>query len=168
MDTKVLLESMTGTADFSPCQTYRYRLTRTWGTGTKRATFLMLNPSTADAKDLDPTLTRCLNFAIKWGCDAMWVVNLFALRSTDPQKLYKHFDPVGPRNDKFILDAAIGSTHLVAGWGTHGKFTRRDERVMEMLRDANIDMECLGMTKEGHPRHPLYLKASTELIPFGV
>src|SRR5690606_4111055 len=55
----------------------------------------------------DPTVERTLRFARAWGCGASEVVNVFALRSTDPAGLRQVDDPVGPGNDEAILAAAL-------------------------------------------------------------
>src|SRR5690606_18576726 len=96
--------TMNGTARFSPCGQYRYLLTRPipapfWKPDAGEAVFVMLNPSTADASEDDPTIRRCIGFAKEWGCTGLTVANLYALRSTDPKGLWKHRDPVGPEND---------------------------------------------------------------------
>jgi hypothetical protein len=135
----------------------------------------MLNPSTADATADDPTIRRCMGFARSWGAGGIRVVNLFALRATDPAELAKFDSPVAPRppegahpfhenlNDAHIVDASDGC-RLIAAWGTHGSFQRRDRAVMKLLATRRV--ECLGVTKGGHPRHPLYVAASVLPMPF--
>jgi len=155
-----------GTATFSADRRYRYRLSRIFSDSTKRVCFAMLNPSTADAAVTDPTVERCLRFARLWGAGAVEVVNLFALRSTDPKALYRHVDPVGPGNDEALLAAATGATTVVAAWGVHGALRGRDVQVMTVLRQANVRLMALGRTKDGHPRHPLYLAGSTSPVSY--
>lgn len=152
---------MVGTATFSECGTYRYDLTRTWDSG-PRALFIMLNPSTATAEVLDPTVRRCLGFSRAWGMGSLVVLNLFALRSTDPKALLTHPDPVGPENDATIRRyvEAQGDMPVVAAWGVHGTLGERDEQVRQLVADAGVTVLCLGRTRGGHPRHPLYLKSS--------
>jgi len=100
---------MKTSATFSDCRTYRYSLTRRWGDG-EIQTWLMLNPSTADEVKNDPTVERCQRRAQQSGFGALEVVNIFALRSTDPSALYVDgIDPIGPDNDQYILDAAARS-----------------------------------------------------------
>lgn len=154
-----------GTATFSADRQYRYRLSRVFSPG-QRVCFIMLNPSTADASVTDPTVERCLRFARSWGAGQVEVVNLFALRSTDPQGLYRHPDPVGPGNDEVIVAAARCATMVVAAWGVHGALHGRGDQVMTALRQANVRLMALGRTKDGHPRHPLYLAGATELAEY--
>lgn len=74
-------------AEFSGCGRYRYSLRRRWADGGPPACWIMLNPSTADAEKDAPTIRRCIGFSKAWGHNALVVVNLFALRSTDPTAL---------------------------------------------------------------------------------
>jgi hypothetical protein len=145
-----------GTATYDHRRTYRYRLSRTWGDG-RRVCFIMLNPSTATAEELDPTVTRCHRYATAWKYEALEVVNLFALRSTDPAQLYRHREPVGPRNDEAILAAATDADLVVCAWGTHGNHLGRGTHVRELLDRRGIPLHALHLTKNGHPGHPLYL-----------
>jgi hypothetical protein len=151
-------------ATFDKTQRYRYKLWRTWGEGGRLAHFIMLNPSTADAEVLDPTVTRCLSFALAWSCDGMVVTNLFALRSTDPRGLYAVDDPIGGGNDAYIRAAADRCDINVCAWGVHGAYLDRGRTVAELLQPYRP--QCLGVTKAGHPKHPLYLKQATELIAY--
>lgn len=145
-------------AGFSTCGTYRYWLRRTWDESREPVVFLMLNPSTADESKNDPTVARCCNFAQAWGAGGLVVLNLFALRSTDPKGLYACPDPVGPSNDFAILTATEGR-RVVAAWGCHGAYKNRDLAVMNLL--AHRPVECLKVTKDGHPSHPLYLRGDS-------
>lgn len=130
-------------------------------------TFLMLNPSTADAFRLDPTVWRCISFARAWGADVLQVVNLFALRATDPRELYEPGADIGDGhlNDGELVAACIGAgvAHVVGAWGAHGALRDRARVVLARLSRLNVRLEHLGLTKRGHPKHPLYLKATTEL-----
>jgi hypothetical protein len=159
------------TAVFNTIRTHRYLLTRRWGPG-RTAVFIMLNPSKADALVSDPTVTRCLGFARRESCDALAVVNLFGLRATNPRELFRHPDPVGERNDEFIVrhcaewQAADREPPLiVAAWGAHPMAAARAEVVLGMLA-GRVSICCLGVTKDAHPRHPLYVPASAELMAF--
>jgi hypothetical protein len=141
---------------------YRYALWRALDPqATKtRVLFVMLNPSTADASNDDPTLRRCLGFARAWKFGSLEVCNLFALRSQKPDALRIARDPIGPKNDAF-LRAALGRARLVvAAWGAHPLAERRAPRVLRLLLGAG-DVFCLGTTKEGAPRHPLYVRGSS-------
>jgi hypothetical protein len=127
----------------------------------RRALFILLNPSTADATEDDPTIRRCIDYARRWGCGTLGVVNLFALRSTTPGNLYAEHDPVGPGNDEAIIEAALWAQEtdgiIVAGWGLHGTHLQRDEAVLELLDGINV--HALHVNEDGTPKHPLYCRA---------
>jgi hypothetical protein len=144
-----------GAAWFSrPDRRYRYLLTRRWGDPRSWMTFIMLNPSTADAFKSDPTISRCVAFAKREGCGGLDVLNLFAWRSADPRALRECGDPVGPDNDLFITGHAQGSL-VVAAWGAGGTLRGRGREVGQRLAAAGVPLLCLGVTKDGHPKHPL-------------
>ena len=160
----IVTSGMFRTAEISPDGRYRYLLGRRWSSG-PRATFIMLNPSTADAAQDDPTIRRCIGFARGWGLGAMQVVNLYALRATDPAALWRAQDPVGPYNDAILAACALAhqDAPLVAAWGANA----RHDRVAAVLRLPGMDrLTTLGVTKAGHPRHPLYLPATAVLRPW--
>ena len=159
----------TATAAFSPDRRYRYSLTRTWDPDWPPAVFVMLNPSTADAFQADPTIRRCLGFARAWHAGGIIVVNLFALRSPDPAVLRTDPDPVGPDNDTVIAHTLAGPTvgPVVAAWGTLGGLLGRDKTVRRILSAHCPELLCLGVTRDGHPRHPLYVPAATPAVTFG-
>ncbi len=156
---------MRGWATFDDSGAYRYTLGRRWKPGGRRVCFCLLNPSTADERVLDPTLTRCLGYARRWGFHAMDVTNVFALRSTDPAGLRLVGDPIGTGNDAAIIRHAKRADLLVAGWGTHARLCGRHARVVELLREVCEPM-CLGVTKHGFPKHPLYLRADLEPVAY--
>ncbi len=143
---------------------YRYALFREWDIGNGFALFIGLNPSTADEQKDDPTIRRCIQFAKNWECCGLWMVNLFAYRATDPKELLSVDDPIGPDNDWHLKLGVKESRLVIAAWGTKGGLKDRDRKVMEMLNNAKI--QCLGITKAGFPRHPLYLSHNTELAEF--
>jgi len=147
-----------GGALFSPCETWRYSLTRAWDERLPRLCFMMLNPSTADADFDDATTRRVLRMADEWGYGSYEAVNLFALRSVSPKKLREVSDPVGPENNQAILRAVGRANLTVAAWGTHGSYLGRDKDVLALL--PMMALYCLHVTKEGHPGHPLYLKGN--------
>lgn len=155
-------------AEVSACGAYRYWLRRVWEVGPPLGAFVMLNPSTADATADDPTVRRCVGFARGWGCGGLVVVNLFALRATDPRALRGAADPVGPDVDPRLLSAPLNCRcrPVVAGWGVHGTLGGRDAAVARLLAAAGVPLWCLGRTKGGHPKHPLYLPAAAALEPF--
>lgn len=161
-----------GGAIISECGAYRYRLHRRWLGGEGFALFVMLNPSTADASADDPTIRRCIDFAKRWGRCGIIVINLFAYRATSPANLVKAVDPVGPENDNIILSTAVRfrnwPSHLqvVFAWGAHAKTAERATAVHKIFEHYGLAPMCLGTTKAGHPRHPLYVPSSTPLVPF--
>lgn len=149
-------------ATLSRCGTYRYWLERSWAeTGRGFVNFVMLNPSTADAEKDDATIRKCIGFAQHWGYDGLHVVNLFALRSTDPTALYSHADPVGPENDLFIKAGKLSAEKTIVAWGTHGKIRGRGEKVLAMLDPARTFR--LGRNSDGSPKHPLYVPYAATL-----
>jgi hypothetical protein len=124
----------------------------------------MLNPSTAtDATD-DPTIRRCIRFSAAWGYGRLVVVNLFALRSTNPAELANHPDPVGDDNDQAILAAARQAGTVACAWGAHPSAPLRARTVVSLL--SGVGLHCLGTTRHGQPRHPLYVKGSTALASY--
>lgn len=153
-------------ARFSPCGRYRYTLWRLWGHG-PRVNFLMLNPSTADCIDNDPTVERCERRAKAWGYDGLLVTNLFAYRSTDPSKLRAVEDPVGGvENNQAILETALRSALVVCAWGNDGALFGRNREVLEILKPVHERLAALRLTNEGHPYHPLYVPYSVEPVAF--
>lgn len=153
-------------ATFSPCRRYRYTLDRTWDPARPRLVFCMLNPSTADETVNDPTVERCQRRAVAGGFGAVAVVNLFALRSTDPQMLYQVEDPVGPDNDAAIVAACTAAPMVICAWGNHGQHRERAEHVIGMLRGLHVPLYALRVNQDGSPRHPLYVSNDTTPLPF--
>ena len=123
--------------------------------------FLMLNPSTADAHRDDPTIKRCIGFARQWGYSSLVVGNLFAFRTAFPKALKRCSEPIGPENNDWLTALAGESDTLVAAWGNHGQLPGRCQHVRTMLPG----LMCLGLTRRGEPRHPLYVPRSAELVP---
>lgn len=147
-------------AVLSGCGRYRYVLWRDWADGPK-ALFILLNPSTADAGQDDPTLRRVMGFARAAGHGGVRVVNLFALRATDPRALHNSPDPIGPENDRHLteqLRACDGA--VICAWGAQGGYRGRDAQVLARLAGAGVPLWHLGLTAGGKPRHPLYLPAT--------
>lgn len=148
---------------------YRYTLDRHWGEAESSEHvlhLLMLNPSIADGLADDPTIRRCIGFAQALGFDGLRVVNLFALRSTDPAGLRTHGDPVGPRNDQILarcMDELAGG-FMVAAWGADAFAVDRARAVHAMAAARNVTLKCWSTTKDGHPRHPLYVRRDAALM----
>lgn len=157
-------------AKISACGRYRYWLTRECGVPkprTPQVMFVMLNPSTADSTTDDPTIRRCRGFAQSWGADGLIVANLYALRSTDPKALWASHDPVGLWNDHHLKELLGAATrgHVVCAWGANAKPERVAEFI-ELANRSNCRLWCLGVTKSGAPRHPLYIKKGQPLVPY--
>jgi hypothetical protein len=149
-------------ATIDPTGKYRYSLWRLWDDLLPKVLFIMLNPSTADGTVDDPTIRRCIRFAQDWGFGSLEVVNLFAYRATYPMDLKTCSDPVGPDNDIHIRRAAIQANHIVCAWGTMGDLFKRNERVADIL--FSFRTYCFEITKNGQPKHPLYIAANKELM----
>lgn len=147
-------------AFFSPDKAYRYYLSRRWDFALPYCAFVMLNPSTADAQQDDPTIRRCIAYAKAWGYGGLVVVNIFAYRATDPKELYKLLDPVGPANMEYVIDAGRHAAKTICAWGANGKFRTQGRKVIRALREAGVELYCLTTTDGGEPGHPLYLKKS--------
>ncbi len=145
------------TAVYSECERYRYALTRIWDPAGKRVLFIMLNPSKATEVQNDPTVERCERRARALGCGAFQVTNIFAWRETDPHKMRKAADPVGPENDRVIAAGVDWADQVIAAWGTHGAHQDRGPAVTSLLHATGRPIHTLGLTKHGHPKHPLYI-----------
>lgn len=150
-------------AIFSPDRKYRYTLNRIWNRKKGHVLFVCLNPSTADENVDDPTIRRCIRFAESWGYGGMVMCNLFALRSTDPKILYVHEAPNGMLNNFHIEHEDNLADITVAAWGMHGALMNRGPNVARLYLARPM---CLSLTKNGHPRHPLYLKKNLKPVPF--
>ena len=131
---------------------YRYTLEREWDTGHGACVFIGLNPSTADAKEDDPTIRRCVAFAKAWGYKRLVMVNAYAFRVTDPKHLKKITDPVGQVNDIVLRGVCREAKMVVACWGNNIERIRQDNLLL-MLDNLHV----LRLTKKGFPAHPLYL-----------
>lgn len=165
-----LVPDASRSAILSPCGRYRYTLERVWHEGLSSVVFIMLNPSTADHEVDDPTIRRCVDFAKRWGYGGIIVVNLFAVRSKDPQALYAADDPVGPDNHthvKNVLDRAyFQKAAVVCAWGVHGVYMDQDRTMLGWIEAEGLKPMALDLTKAGHPKHPLYLSATRRPMPF--
>jgi hypothetical protein len=152
------------TATYSDCERYRYALTRTWDAGGKRVLFVMLNPSKATEVQNDPTVERCERRARALGFGAFQVTNIFAWRDTDPFQMRKAKDPIGPGNDAAILAGVAWADQVIAAWGTHGAHMNRGPQMTTLLQGTGKPLYTLGLSKHGHPKHPLYISYSQQPI----
>lgn len=145
---------------------YRYKLIREWDTGPEMV-FIMLNPSTADHQDDDPTIRRCIHFAKREGCGSLRVENLFGYRATDKNLMFAAGRKSVGNTDRYISDAVINHTGpIVAAWGSDKRAVARAEFVKRYLMAWKIKVWCFGKTKSGAPKHPLYLSNDTKLERF--
>ena len=149
-------------AEYSDCEKYRYKLTRIWDPAGRKVLFVMLNPSTATEVQNDPTVERCERRARTLGYGGFRVTNIFAWRDTDPKAMRAALDPVGPANDAAILDGTAWANTVVAAWGTHGAHLDRGAHVEALLRASAQPVYHLGITKDGHPKHPHYISYSEQ------
>jgi hypothetical protein len=151
---------------FSPCGSYRYRLTRRWAEAPTVA-FIMLNPSTADGSVDDPTIRRCIGYAKTWGYGALAVGNLYAFRATEPEELRQARDAIGSDNDLHLECLAQSAARVVCAWGTgRPAHAARIETVIGLLRRCHAGLMALRLTKSGQPVHPLYQRADLVPVPF--
>ena len=154
------------TALYSPCERYRYALTRIWDGAGDRVLFVMLNPSTATEVQNDPTVERCERRARTLGFGAFRVCNIFAFRATDPKVMRTAPDPIGPDNDAAIAEGAAWADRIICAWGTHGAFLQRGAAVERLLRATAQPLFHLGLSKGGHPKHPLYIGYAQQPRPW--
>lgn len=161
-------------AVISPCGKYRYSLTRKWGIGDSKVTWLMFNPSTADAWSDDPTIRKCMGFSMRWGFHQLEVVNLFGFRTTDPKMLRYAKDPFGPGNIRHIIGAVCSSAAVVCAWGCESELHRLRKMGRDPFRAISesiipkMTLTCLGQSKTGNPYHPLMLPYSTPVNGFNI
>lgn len=164
-------------AEFSEDRQYRYRLWRHWAKDLPVVAFVGLNPSTADEKKLDRTMSRLKSFAQAWGCGGMEMLNLFAYRSTDPKILYDIDDPIGRYNDRAIRLVVKACSYTVCCWGNHGTISSRSAQVLWAISKTipKKNVYCFRLTKPKpggirkdvmypQPEHPLYMPSETKLI----
>jgi len=152
-------------AEVSECGRYRYSLDRMWDIRRPGIAFVMLNPSTADGTIDDPTIRRIVDFAQRWGFGSAYVFNLYAYRATDPKALkpLSYEERFGPGNTWALHRARNDFPVTVAAWGSN-----RIDPVPVALQSYDSPLMCLGTTKGGEPKHPLYLPKDTPLIPYMV
>lgn len=154
-------------ATYSACEKYRYALTRTWDADRKRLLILMLNPSKATEMVNDPTIERCERRSMALGYGAFRVCNLFGLRETDPALLKRAKSPEGADNTDQLKAALDWCDDVLCAWGVHGSHRDQATAVLPTLQQSGKPLLALGATKEGHPRHPLYVSYKTQPTPFG-
>ena len=150
-------------AVLSDCRNYRYTLSRIWDEERPLVAFIMLNPSTANHEVDDPTIKRCMGFARSWEFGGIMVGNLFAFRTPSPKALAANGYHVGEHDDQYLRALIARCDEVVVGWGAlKAKARPRALAVLEMIDSP----KCLDTTKRGDPRHPLYVRGSTQLKPY--
>lgn len=156
-----------GTVLFSDDLVYRYLLGRVWDDTLPAAAWIMLNPSTASHEADDATIRKCVGFAKRWGLGGIMVVNLFAVRATDPSELLRLADPEGPGNLDAVGNSIIRNRPAIvlAAWGAHMLAAAAAPRYLAALEPI-CKLTCLGVTASGAPRHPLYVSYATEPQPY--
>lgn len=163
-------------AIFDKEQIYRYFLLRSWRPWIGRTNmWVMLNPSTADHTTDDPTIRRLRGFSERESdCNEFGVVNLYAGRATEPNELFKMENPEGVRNLEMICRLFRGELtefstdpRLIFAFGADRRIDTDIVKVIwTMANDAGLKPLCLGTTKSGAPRHPLYVKGDTPFEPW--
>ena len=149
---------MLASANFSSCRTYRYLLRRRWLLGERGTVlFLMHNPSKADESVEDPSSTRCVDFAQRWGFQELVMANFFALVATDPAEVYRHPAPIGPENDRYLRQAIGEADLVVCAWGNIRAYHNWATDIKNMIRAAGKVPHVLKLNQTGQPSHPLYL-----------
>ena len=151
-------------AVISDCGKYRYLLRRVWDHTKPRALLIMLNPSTADARQDDATIRSCVRLLGGLGYGSTEVVNLMAWRATDPKDLPpKPSDAMGSDNPRTIEAAIHRCDVAICAWGAHPYAERFKGAVLDMISLYRPVAYCFGKTKAGAPKHPLYIKSGTPL-----
>lgn len=159
-------------AYISECGLYRYSMRIQWNFDDDRGLddaplrfmgLFMLNPSIASHLISDPTAKRGVGFAKREGFDGLLIGNPYAFRATKPKDLFKAIDPIGPENFIELYNMLLAVDKAVVGWGANLADNRAREDFLNIVDRVKIDLYCLGRTKSGEPRHPLYLRSDTKL-----
>jgi len=141
---------------------YRYSLSRVWDESKPYVLFIGLNPSTADEREDDPTIKRCIDYANRWGYGGLQMANLFAYRATLPSDLKQTKKPVGVDNDRFIRELFRNAEMTIVAWGDDGTYLDRNIEVLKIIESPM----CLKINKSRQPAHPLYQKKDLKPIPY--
>lgn len=156
-----LFNDITKSSVISDCGKYRFQLSRIWDHTKSKVLFIMHNPSIADAEKSDPTMTRCVNFARKWGYGGIYIGNLSPYIATNPADLKNLSSAeLQPKenNEHVAIMMGLCSIHILAYGNPYRAMMIPD-------RTAN-DWHYLSLTKAGNPGHPLYLKSDLTPKPF--
>lgn len=164
---------MEKSAFIEPDGNYRYWLSRQWNKKKTQLLIIGLNPSTADAEEDDNTISRLISFVRKAGYGGFFICNVFAYRTKDPNKMMEWYRelPVDvemnehKKNLQIIWNIRRECEHILFCWGAH-KMSGEGRDLIAGLIKAYPTALCFGHTKNGHPKHPLYLDGETQMIPF--
>lgn len=158
-----LFENKLSGASFSNDRKYRYCLWRIWDETKPLVMFIGLNPSQANEAKDDPTIKRVIAIAKHNGYGGFYMMNCWAFIATKPEDLkYNHM--ANKWNDSLIILTAGKCKDVVFAWGNFKIVTDmgRDKELKEVFPNAL----ALCINKNGSPKHPLYCRADTTLIPF--
>ena len=165
--TFALKDGVMGTAQFGGSKDeFRYRLTRIWDENQPYALFVLMNPSTATPTKDDPTIAKCCRFAKAWGYGGIAVANTFAYRCTDQKRLLEVADPIGPDNNRHIIELAKKAAIVIFAYGKPHKSlrSRGPELARLLIEKAHVKPHILSLTADGTPKHPLYLKETLKPV----
>lgn len=152
-------------AVFAEDRTHRLYLWRRWNSNLPWIMLIGLNPSKADEMRNDPTVRRGIGFADKWGYGGFFMCNVYSLVTPDPKRLNTE-PPLVMGVDLAMRVIRRRCTKAVACWGSLiTKVSGWEDRV-ERVKQELAPLHCIGVTKDGHPRHPLYLPGDSELIEY--
>jgi hypothetical protein len=156
-------------ATFSADRSYRYRLWRRWQPKLPCLVYVLLNPSTADETRDDPTIRRCIVRAARTGFGSVEILNVFAWPDVSPEVLVSAFDPVGPENDRHILECVASCDTVIVGWGRWAEIILpgRPDHVLGILKAAGKTPLAFKVNGDGSPKHPLYISYSILPVPYG-
>jgi hypothetical protein len=149
-------------AIFSEDRCFRYALWRVWDTVRPLLMFIGLNPSDADERRNDPTITRLVERARRWGYGGLLGGNLHGYVTPDPHALRPYWLTVGLLTDEYLREMVTLSSEQLCGWGSFRAVRERAPAVYPMLKRP----VCLGLNTDGEPKHPLYLSYERGLEPY--
>lgn len=124
--------------------------------------WVLANPSTADAVADDATERRGWSFTESWGYGEMYFVNINPFRSTDPKLVQPLSLETEAMNAGYLVHHAERAAIIICAWGTHAD-KQLTARAVGILKRAAPEgkIYTLGLTRDGSPKHPLYLSADT-------
>lgn len=150
---------------FDEAKEHRLKLSCTWDSGKEKCLYIMFNPSTADLRMCDMTLNRCISFAKSGGFGGYDVVNLYSYRTLAPKELRKAAIPSLPENTEIVKQAMNETEKIIIAWGSNAAY-KEYKWVLEYAEQIGKPLYCFGKTKNGSPKHPLFLSRDTKIIPY--